>query len=667
MPARLLLCLLAFLAAIFAQSCISLIDSKVGSKGGSGPGGQPSSSGPSDPLSRADSLFGQSQFAQAASIYRDYLSQNPQSPRREEILAKAGEAADRAGDHNAAASAYAALISQYPSGPAYGQAAVRLPELLLAMGRLDEAINEAQALYPSLPDGPLRAASRLSAAKALWASGRYLEAVPPFLEAREKGAPDVRQAAESGLEGSLFRLSQNDLNQLARQYGQNYPGPEAVWHMAYLSLQAGDRPTFRAQAEYFRKYFSGHPWTSRLEALEKAAGSLPLPPGASYQPKASELSGLGLALLSAAISPGSMPGGLAVAAILPLSGDGAARFAMEALNGLKLALGSSGGRISVVEMDTGGDSGTAARLIQEAAGRPEILAAVGPIGSPESLAAAQVAQTSGLPLLAISQRLGLTDSRPWVFRVFLTPKHQAEAVARYAVTAQGHARLAVLYPSDQYGQAMLGFFRAEASRLGAAVSLAESYDPQSKNWEEAVTRLTGGQSVRRASTSYQAPTDFTALYIPDSAPAVAQILPIMAFHDVTRMQYLGSPLWLTPELPQSSGRYLSGAVIPSPFSPLSQRPEAQGFAGAYQAAYGRPPDQFAAYGYDAGLALMAAISGGAADRAGLVRVLGSIGQIPGATGPFSFSPEGDYQVEPSLVTVEGAEFKLLRDSGPFLR
>ncbi|MDR1486569.1 MAG: penicillin-binding protein activator, partial [Deltaproteobacteria bacterium] len=319
-------------------------------------------------------------------------------------------------------------------------------------------------------------------------------------------------------------------------------------------------------------------------------------------------------------------------------------------------------KVIVSEIDTRGDPGEVVKQVYEIAANPSVLAVVGPLTSRESLAAAQTADSTGVPLIAISQRLGLTQERPSVFRIFLTPKHQAQAVARYAVRKLGLARFGVLYPNDLYGQAMLSFFQNEVQLLGGQVSVADNYDPSAKNWGEAVTRLTGGHSIRRASSSYQAPVDFEALYMPDGSAAINQILPLIAFNDITKMVYLGTPLWVTDDLARSSGRYLTQSVIPLAFSELSERPESVAFLNAYAAAYGKTPDQFAAYGYDAGMALMTVFSRGAGTRAEVIKALSALGPFPGATGPFSFDGQGDYQLEPTLLTVDGTSFKILEEA-----
>jgi ABC-type branched-subunit amino acid transport system substrate-binding protein len=74
---------------------------------------------------------------------------------------------------------------------------------------------------------------------------------------------------------------------------------------------------------------------------------------------------------------------------------------------------------------------------------------------------------------------------------------------------------------------------------------------------------------------------------------------------------------------------------------------------------------YAAFGYDAGVAVISALSSGATSRDALRKALSSFATFPGATGPFAFDAEGEYRVEPVFITVKGSEFKLLKDSGQY--
>ncbi|MDR1037870.1 MAG: ABC transporter substrate-binding protein [Deltaproteobacteria bacterium] len=663
LPSRLPFLLLALAtAALLLPACVDIVSFPHAG------GGEPPAPGQTAEslLSQGADAFRRGDFAGAERAYSTFLRTNPSAPNREEALFGAGLSSEMAGDHSSALDRYTALTGQYPDGARAREARDRLPQLLVRMGRSRDALDTARAnIERSQTAGASALApQKLAEGNALWQLGQYPAAAESFASALSSGAQDVKLSAQKGLNASFRHMAQDELGQFAKRYGQNSPGPEAVWFMAYQSAVAGDTATFAAQAQYFRTWFPQHPWTPALASVEAALGSaLPAPPDSDFDPKAwvplaASAPGGGFAA-----STGPAPTGNVVAAVLPLSGDNNSRFAAEVLEGLRIAAAASGGAISVLEMDTGGQPAAAVRLVNEASNNPKVVAVVGPLASPESLAAAQAAQLTGMPLIAVSQRLGLTSGRSQVFRIFFTPKHQAEAAAAYASQTLGATDMGIMYPDDVYGRAMLGFFADEAGRRGARVTVREAYNLQGGTLQQAVDRVTGAGSVRQASSSYQAPVNFTALYLPDSAPAIAQILPLLAFNDLTRMTFLGSPLWVTPDLPASSGRYLKGSVIPVPFTVLSARPQAQAFVNAFRAAHGRDPGQFAAYGHDAGLAVSSAVRAGAVGRAEMARHFLSMGQLDGATGPFSFDSEGEYVVRPAFLTVDGNEFRLLQDSG----
>ncbi|MDR1045618.1 MAG: penicillin-binding protein activator [Candidatus Adiutrix sp.] len=632
-------------------------------------------SGPDGILASAEAAYSQGQYGAAVDYYKKYLAAEPDSPRLESVLAAYGLAAEKAGQLNDAASAYELLLNRYPAGEFTAETGPRLAAVYLASGDAARAETLAASLLAKERDAARQSRLRLILAQSQWTRGAYPEAASNFLSAWRSSAGRDKAEAEEGALASLTRLNPGTLEQIQKQYGQNFPGPEAAYLLIRQALQAGDRDRALTQAEYFSRYFSTHRLMPQVRALREAADKpgLALPPPAfaeNYDPRQT----VGAALAEAA-PPASMGrigtiGDVTLAVIVPLSGEGSsAKYAQEIVSGLKLAVAafSAAGSIGLNVMDSRGSAEEAVRLVNAAAADPKVLAVVGPVLSRETASAAQAADRAGLPLIAVSQQSNLTAIGPNIFRIFLTPKHQAEAVARYTVLVQGHRQLGILYPDDNYGKPIYGYFENEVRRLGAELTVAESYDPQTGDWSALVSGLTGGPAERKVSSSYQAPTDFTALYLPDSAGPVAQILAQLAFYDVTKMQYLGSPLWLSQDFLVGSSRYVQGAVIPVALSELSRREESRRFITNFQSAYGYVPDQFAAYGYDAGLAVIKALGQGAESREAVRRNLLQGGAVPGATGPFSFDAGGEYSVDPTLLSVKGRELILLREAGAGLR
>ncbi|MDR2349874.1 MAG: ABC transporter substrate-binding protein [Deltaproteobacteria bacterium] len=643
---------------LFSTSCVTL----------GGLTGSSSDRSPGQVLTDADAAYRTGDYSLAARLYRQYLGAVPDSPRREALLGSAALSAERSGDFAGAAESYGLLIRDYPGGQFAKEAGDRLGAVYLADNKPKEALAAAQSgLARAGGAGAATARQRLVEGKALFMLGRRPEAVASFVAAQTGADAKTRDEAKNGLYATFATLSQEELGALTRQYGQNFPGPEAVWFMARKSWQAKDQATFEAQRQYFKTYFPSHPWGARLADL--AAGNADFAvPGADFNPRAHE------ALVTSSQSRGtqtaasrnygSIPSGLTVAAVLPLTKDANARISLELLQGLRVALAKSGGRPTLKEFDTKGVPAAVRRNIGELAEDETVIALIGPTGSPEALAAATTAQEVGIPMLGVSQRIGLNADRSYVFRLYLTHELQAKAVAAYAIRENGHENLAILYPADAYGELMRRAFASEVARLGGNLVVSESYDFASGNYKEVVSRVTGGaKPVRRASTSYQAPTGYTAVFLPDDPFNVAQIVAEMAFHDVTRMQYLGTSAWYNKDLLTNAGRYLQGAIIPMPVSSMSKRPEAVAFREAYRELYGKEPGLAAYYGHDAGIALLSALASGATTRQGLARALRSQKAYPGAAGPFSFDNEGEYSLNPVFLTIRNNEFILLKEAG----
>ena len=663
---RLYIPLLLVLFLSFCAACLPVNSSSP--SGNASP--RPLSPAGDNLLSSAESAYNQGQYRAAADYYKQYLQAAPNSPNMEAVLSAYAGASEKIGQLNDASSAYERLIREFPSSESAKEARPRLASVYLASGDLKSAEGLAGTLIASEKDPGRLSRLRLTLGQSLWAQNRYSEACASFLSALSGASGSIKTAAEEGVLASLPKMEAADVEKVQRQYGQNFPGPEATYILTRKAAEAGDSERTLALTEYFAKYFSQHKLMPSVKTLAQAAaeGSKlpPLPFGAGYDPRA--MASAALAEQSAPVSMGNLNtiGNVNIAVLLPLTGDNASKYAQEIVSGLKLAINSqaAAGSVGLTMLDTKGSPEEAARLVGVAAADAKVMAIVGPFLSRESVSAAQAANRAGIPLIAISQRPDLTKTGPNIFRLFLTPKHQAEAVARYSVRIQGHQALGIFYPDDNYGRPIRTYFENEVRRLGAQVTVAESYGKET-DWGALISGLTGGKTAtRKVSSTYQAEVGFTALYLPDSVGAVAQILPQMAYHDVTKMQYLGSPLWYNQELLAGSSRYIQGAAIPVAFSELSQRPESQRFISDFASASGHPPDQFAAYGYDAGLAVIKALGQApSSSREAVRRALAQGSPVPGVTGPFTFDQNGEYVVEPTLLTVKGRDFILLREAG----
>ena len=121
--------------------------------------------------------------------------------------------------------------------------------------------------------------------------------------------------------------------------------------------------------------------------------------------------------------------------------------------------------VKLVFKDTQNDPGTAAQQVQELAQDPQVLAIMGPLTSSVAQAAADAAQNSGMPLLALSQKADITQTGNLIFQAFLTPRQQVRALVRGAM-GMAIQRYAILYPDSAYGRTFLQIFQEELAAAG---------------------------------------------------------------------------------------------------------------------------------------------------------------------------------------------------------
>jgi ABC-type branched-subunit amino acid transport system substrate-binding protein len=333
-----------------------------------------------------------------------------------------------------------------------------------------------------------------------------------------------------------------------------------------------------------------------------------------------------------------------IGVLLPLSGRYAA-FGKELQQGLELArAGNPTSRpVRFVYRDTGADSAVVTGLVGELAALPGLLAVVGPLLNGEAVAAATRAEQEKLPLLLLAPREGVPGGH--VFRAALTAAAQAAELAAFAKNERLQ-RFALLSPANRQGEFHAGLFAAAVTSRGGQVVARQSYPPDTVDLRQPLqavaeeSRLQGGRVP-------------DALFLPDDARQVAQIIPQLGFVRFDLLQLLGTNSWNDPDLVRLAGPQIEGAVFVDAFFAGSPRPEVSDFVLRFQAAYGAPPGLVAAYGYDAARILLNLLSPPEVnDRETVRRALLALRDFPGVTGLTGFAPEGEAQRRLFLLQVQ---------------
>jgi branched-chain amino acid transport system substrate-binding protein len=337
-------------------------------------------------------------------------------------------------------------------------------------------------------------------------------------------------------------------------------------------------------------------------------------------------------------------------ALLPLSGRGR-EVGRQLLEGMQLAALDEGGPELVVE-DTAGDPAKTITSVESLIGDQRVVAVLGPVGSRTTEAAAESTRRAGVPLLSFSASEEVTSAGAQVFRFLYSPRDELTALVAKA-RARGLSRFVVLYPDHGYGRTMERLFDQEVAAAGGIYCEGVAYPPGTKSFVDYVRLVleTTCDTVLFADVADQvaliAPT-----FAAEGAWSIAGgALPEHAEREVHFL--LPSPSW-SPRLLGSAQRYLQGTLIALPFYEASETAMNQHFRTAYETRYGRPPQMFAAYGYDAYRLISATLRQGAQTRQALIDALvGGSGVTP-VTSVDSFSFERTPAHPPQVYEVRGA-------------
>jgi ABC-type branched-subunit amino acid transport system substrate-binding protein len=316
--------------------------------------------------------------------------------------------------------------------------------------------------------------------------------------------------------------------------------------------------------------------------------------------------------------------------------------------------------------------------VEELALKEKVMAIIGPLASKPALAAAKKAQELGIPIITLTQRDGITAEGEMVFRNFLTPSKEVKTVLDKMMAQGGLNRFAILYPDNSYGRFFMNLFWDGVEQLGGVITAVESYHPDETDFAAQIKKMVGlyyprpepvGEELENEENlddeqdedepdSEEEPepiVDFDAVFIPDNHHKVALIAPHFPFHNVFNILFLGTSLWQSSELIETSGDYVQGAIFPSGFFEKSSSETIKEFVELYKENFESEPGALAANGYDTTrfLKRLKAERKIRTREDFLKALLAHDSFFYGVTGRISFDAQGEVEKDPILLTISG--------------
>lgn len=609
-----------------------------------------------------EAFFAKKRYKEASARFRSIVDQMPISSLADNAMLRLAQIFRIQNNPGNAIRILEALLAKYPTSDATLSAKEELGKLLIAQ----KDFRRAAEIFASIPWKEVPPRSRPSLEKVVRSAFEQAQAerVELFwLISVWDTATDPAKLAS--LQVEIVELldratTRNDLEEIYRTREPKFPAGHACFKLAKIAHHSGNLKEAKEWVTTFLNRFPEH------EVARDAV------------------------LLSESLIRTEEADPLSVGLLLPLTGSNQV-FAFQVLRGVVLAMDLFGPKkpdaplVSFHIEDVGDDPEKAAAAVEKLVREKRIVAALGPLFSKESQAAATAALQYGLPILTLTPVEGITEIGENVFRNSLTKSEQAAELARLAIDTLGIRRAAILYPQNSYGTEFMTLFWNEFVRLGGEIRGAESYDPLVSDFGRPIKRLVAlsplelrpgevcseeemNKRLKEALTGKKLPrcyppdklpplVDFEAVFVPDGFEKVTQIVPALAFYDVRGVQILGSNLLNSPDIFRArAGEAMQGAIFLDGFFKDKKDPQVSQFVQRFYATFGSEPGVLEAQAFDTASIVLNVISKNRpSNRRGFVEALRNVKEFPGVSGETSFSPSRDARRKLTTLTVDGEQ------------
>jgi branched-chain amino acid transport system substrate-binding protein len=243
------------------------------------------------------------------------------------------------------------------------------------------------------------------------------------------------------------------------------------------------------------------------------------------------------------------------------------------------------------------------------------------------------------------------QSKKYVFRAAFIDDFQGRVAAKFAIEHLKTAKPAVLYDvGSEYNKGIAEFYRKTIEENGVKVVAFETYTTGDKDFSAQLTKIKA--------------TGADSLFLPNYYSEVP--LQVQQAHKLGFTgKILGSDSWGNIELVTLCGADCEGLYFTTHYAADIATPTAQKFIKAYEAAYGKTPDDVAALTFDSfGLLFQAIQSAGKVDREAVRTALAAIPSFEGVTGTMEFKGTGDPVKSAVIIQIKNGKFTYFQTAKP---
>lgn len=329
---------------------------------------------------------------------------------------------------------------------------------------------------------------------------------------------------------------------------------------------------------------------------------------------------------------------------------GEAAFGTATVNGVKIAadeINAAGGvlgrPIRLVIEDDQGRAEEAASVVTKLVTASNVEALIGENSSNQSLAAAPIAQTSGVPMISPSStNPKVTEKGEYIFRVCFTDPLQGKALAAFVRNELKLDTAAILIDrKSDYSVGLGSFFRKEFEAVGGKIVAEQSYSGGDSEFRPQLT------TIRAASPQ--------ALFIPGFYTEVGQIA-IQARDLGLTIPLVGGDGWDSAAVIEIGGKAIEGSYFSDHYFNGDTRPVVQKFVAEYSKRHGRKPEANAALGYDAlRIWAAAATRAGSLDKKAVRDQIAQTKGYEGVAGTITMGPDRNPIKPLAMIKIENGQ------------
>jgi branched-chain amino acid transport system substrate-binding protein len=287
-----------------------------------------------------------------------------------------------------------------------------------------------------------------------------------------------------------------------------------------------------------------------------------------------------------------------------------------------------------------------------------VLAMIGPNASRNAIPAAEVAESTKMPMITpwstnpkttIDAKTG--QPKKYVLRAAFIDDFQGVVAAKFALAQLKTQKPAVLYDvGSEYNKGIAEVYKRTMEASGVSVIAFETYTTGDKDFSAQLTKIN------------QSGAD--SLFLPNYYSEVP--LQVQQAHKLGfKGAIVGSDSWGNLELIGLCGADCEGLFFTTHYAADIATPKAQQFIKAYEAAYGKTPDDVAALTYDSfGLLFQAIQAAGKVDREAVRNALVGITAYEGVTGVMQFKGTGDPVKSAVVIQIKSGKFTYFQTAKP---